>query len=324
MLDIKTELISLLDTYHKYPGKREECVDRLFILVYYHRTYFGLSMTDDESSDFLAQLYPAFIENLFCNYDSSKSTFYTFVCACLKYKANFFLKNDFNHNKKLTVLMEQVKSDALLDTSLLENNDIEDYQMQEKSELYSEKETKEPNMTEENDANKNQAKKMKEALLHWFNTAGKKGNKKGERRLIFILVCKAASFIDDEMLKNVSDYLDIDFEILSYYVDKFRCEFSKCNKEMLEASARRDKYFVKRLYAQRMLKLEHNSEYSKKIMNRTLEYSIKKYISASEEIKKKLKNVSNRRIARITGISRSCIDRICASSKSTLEQINLL
>lgn len=198
MLNIKDNVLSLLSLYNKDESKKAECVDRLFILVYYHRTSFGLSITDDEASDFLASIYPKGIESFFEKYDESKANFYTFICACLKYKCDFFLQNKLKGKNKLNVLIEQVKSDALLENTSLEETSLESTSLEstslENTPCYTP--SLETNM--QNYQNKEYAKicawgqfkrhekKMQEMLLQWFNNNSKRGDKKGERRLVFI------------------------------------------------------------------------------------------------------------------------------------------
>ena len=315
---MKENLNSLYADYANGNDK-EKCVDRLYILIYYHYKDFGLYLNKDDISDMLSTLYPKFIENIFIKYDAKKANFYTFTSACLKYQMQGFLKA--NHKKECTkeIILEEIKKEEedaihnILDTFFYHTSYIQYY----KENVASSKVA----IPKGNNREAFQDKKIEEEFKEWFMINKSKKQNKKYKRLIFILICKAAPFLDYNLLDKISSYLELDIKILQYYVDLCNLEYMTNNKHIVEAKQRRDKYFMKILFNEKMLREDEISEYDSSILKTSKEYSIKKYKTACAFLSGNIKSISNRTIAKITGISRSIIDRLIPNIKDLLEDI---
>lgn len=328
MSEIKEQVLSLLKDYscikcensEECLKKKNECVDKLFILLYYHPHAFGITMSKDVMSDFLSQLYPKFIENMFIKYDETKSNFYTFVNVCLKYQMNFFLQKNLKESMDESVLLRQ------LEVETAENEVVQSEQMQneipiepecssqlELTDNYEQIESK----TDEQD------QQMKQQLQSWFSDKTMSTKEKYKKRAVFILLCKAPSYVDDDMLSAINNYLKMPESLLYYFVERFNKAFANCNKEIESAEYRQNKYFIRYLHTAHLLQMYGKTEYEKSMLEKRLAFSLKHYLNASNFIKNKLKSVSNRTIATITGFSRSCVDRVCLNIKNLLEDIKI-
>ncbi len=320
MLEIKDKVLSLLKDYvcakceniDEWQKKKRECVDKLFILLYYHPRSFGINVSKDVASDFLSQLYPTFIEKLFDRYDETKSNFYTFVSVCMKYQMNFFLQKKLNKTMDESALLQQIQIQQLQGGGVQEevslipefSQKLEDFKNYKKAEYESDEE-------------------MKVQLQNWISDKKMSTKEKYKKRAVFILLCKTVSLVDDEMIQLINNYLEMPNLLLYYYIERFHNEFLNCNKKVENAEYRQNKYFIRYLHAAHLLEMDGKTEYEKKVLEKRLNFSFKHYVSASSFIKDKLKSVSNRTIAEITGFSRSCVDRVCLSARDLLEDIKI-
>ena len=314
MTDIKGKVLSLFNDYESAKdekpegkqGKRVECVDKLFILVYYNPRFFGLNMPEDMRSDFLSQLYPCFFENLFKKYDATKSSFYTFVNVCIKYQINFFLRKKLSDTMNESALLQQLQ----LEHSGFEESEAEEVEGNEclgKIKVNAHYEV--------------ESEQMKKELQIWISDKTMSAKEKYRKRAIFILLCKTASFLDDQILSKINSYLKMPTSLLYYYMERFAEEFVNCNKGVENAGYRRSKYLIRYLHTAHLLQMDGKTEYEQDILKKRLNFSHKHYMNASNFIKNKLKSVSNRSIAMITGFSRSCVDRVCLNAKDLFEDI---
>ena len=306
------EKVNTLYTDYASSKNKEKCVDMLYILIYYHYRDFGLYLNKDELSDMLSNLYPKFIENIFIKYDAKKSNFYTFICTCLKYQTQSFLRA--NRRKECTkeILLEEIKREENVvdDISNTIANETSHVQYDNKEVAY-----KVANIGSIQD------KKMKEELKKWFAINKSSKQNKKHKRLIFILMCKAAPFLDDSLLEELSLYLELDIKILQYYVSSCNVEYMKNSRHMVEAKQRRDKYFIRMLFNEKMLSKDGISEYDASLLKASKEYSIKKYKTACAFLSGNIKSISNRAVSKITGVSRSIIDRLLNNIKNLLEDL---
>jgi len=318
MLEIKEKVLSLLKDYRctecenieELQKKQTECVDKLFIMVYYHPRLFGLNMNKDVVSDFLSQLYPSFFENVFNKYDKTKSNFHTFLNVCIKYQIGFFMQKTMKHTMDESVLFQQLQLEHSECEHSQQQLDCECVQKIEASTSYEKAECV-PN------------DEMKKKLEIWISDKKLTTQEKYKKRAVFILLCKTASYIDDEMLIAINDYLKMPNSLLYYYMERFEKEFINCNKDVENAEYRKTKYFIRYLHTAHLLRMDGKTEYEKNMLEKRLNFSLKHYMNASNFIKNKIKSVSNRTIATITGFSRSCVDRVCTNIKKLLEDIKI-
>ena len=298
MINIKEKLDSLFSRYVADMDDSNKnvkiCVDELFQMIYCNPHCFGIMMRGDELSDFLTSLYPSSFQTIFEKYEKSKSSFYTFTCACLKYHSSFFLKKKIEKTVEDETIVEEFKQS------------VKD-EMNEFNEVNYEQYLKNFNF----DADKLPSNSdMAKQLAQWCALHASERGSKNVKKLIFVFVCKAAPFLDEELTIKIAEYLNMSFELLSYYVLVFNNEFIKCNKKITQAKEKRTKYFLRKLSFEKILQLDYLNESGKILMQKSLRYSVQKYSNANKEIKNQLKCVSNRQIARITGFSRSAIDRL--------------
>jgi len=323
MQDIKTNILVLAEEYNcAKNGKSDEkekkqnaCVDKLYILVYYHPRFFGIQMSKDQTSDFLAQLYPAFFQKVFERYDKTKSNFLTFLTVCIKNQMGFFVHKNVQETMDETVLIKQLQAEHLqfIDSSGLQEcsqeKDVQGMEMLEnEGNIY------------EYERNENDDE-MKEKLKIWMSDKSISTEEKYKRRAVFILLCKSAFYIDDDMLSVINSYLKMPPHLLYYYMERFAQEFTYCNKEVKSAETKKTKYFIRYLHTAHLLQLDTTTDYEKKVLEKRLNFSLKHYMIACNFVKERLKSVSNRTIAMITGLSRSCVDRVCLNAQSLLEGI---
>ena len=297
--NVKSQVNKLFPLY--VTGKqeyKEKCIDQLFILVYYNPRYFSITMKEEVLNDFRATLYPKVIENIFSKYDENKSSFFSFVCLCLKTQANAFLRKIYLKEALDETILKEVtndENDKFIDegNSTLQNsnsgaNDTSNFNI----------EYEESN--------------MKKELSVWLSETTSLQSKKNYKRAIFILSCKIAYLIDDGMLQMIAKYIGMPQDLLRYYIAKLNLQYSISSraKKIMEAKNQRDKYFVKKNATEALLMMENLSETGKSTLMCSKEYSIQKYKNACEKLESQRRAISNRTIAQITGISRSMIDRI--------------
>jgi len=166
-----------------------------------------------------------------------------------------------------------------------------------------------------------QENKIKKHLKEWFIKNKSTKQNKNHKRLIFVLICKAAPFLDDSLVEVLSLYLKLNIKILQYYVSLCSVEYMENNKHILEVKQRRDKYFIKMLFSEKMLKEEGISEYDESLLKISKAYNIKKYKNACAFLNTGIKSISNRAISKITGISRSIIDRLLSDTNNLLKDL---
>ena len=99
---------------------------------------------------------------------------------------------------------------------------------------------------------------------------------------------------------------------MRYYISKLNLEYADSSnaKKLLEVKNQRNKYFLRKTTAEVLLGNENLSKSGKNILECSREYSIEKYVKACKRLEVEKQSISNRTISRITGISRSMIDRI--------------
>ena len=304
--DVKSNVNKLFQIY--VTDKDEQnCIDELFILIYYHPKSFNITMSDEILNDFRSTLYPKIIKDIFLKYDEEKSSFFTFVCICLKNHARGFLRRLYLKN----AIDESVFKELTNDESSKSSN--EDNLVFQNNKL--ERSIDECNFNinyEEDD--------MKKMLSKWLLETDSLQAKKNYRKAIFVLSCKIAYILDENMISKIAKYIEIPENLFRYYISKVNLEYaiSTNAKKIIEAKSQRDKYFIRKTTADTLLNGENLSESGKNILKCSKEYSIKKYKKACKKLKEEKQNISNRTIARITGISRSMIDRILVNIANIL------
>ena len=302
--DVKNKVNNLFPLY--VTGKhKEKCIDELFILIYYNPRCFTITMKDETLNDFHSTLYPKVLENIFSKYDETKSNFFTFVCLCLKNHARAFLRELYRKNAIDDVLLKEITNDESInrDDFSFQNNSLE------------------LDINECDSNIKYEEHNMEKELSDWILETNSLQSKKNYRKAIFILSCKIAYLIDEKMLKAIADYIEISEDLLRYYISKLNLihAISSNAKKILEAKNQRDKYFVKKKSIEALLSSENLSESRKNTLKCSKEYSIQKYKIACKRLKTEKQIISNRTIAKVTGISRSMIDRILINISNILQ-----
>ena len=287
---------------------RKKCVDELFILIYYNPRCFSITMKDEILNDFRTTLYPKVIENIFLKYDEKKSSFFTFVCMCLKTHANGFLRKLYVKTAIDEAILKEItnnESDKFTDNddSTLKNN------------------TSVSNINNFNSHIEYEEENMKKMLSDWLLETTSIQSKKNYKRAVFILSCKIAYLFDEKMIRTISEYIEMPEDLLRYYISKLNLRYaiSSNAKKIIEAKNQRDKYFVRKNTAENLLMVENLSESGKSILKCSKEYSIQKYQKACKKLQTQSRAISNRTIAQITGISRSMIDRILTNISNILK-----
>ena len=290
--EIKCNVNKLSQLYVTEKNK-EKYIDELFILIYYHPRNFSITMKDEVLNDFRSTLYPKIIENIFSKYDKEKSSFFTFTCICLKNQAKVFLRELYLKNAIDESILNEIynnESIKILDEDASLNINIDECNLNIKY--------------EEND--------MQKMLTEWILKTDSLKTKKNYRKAIFILSCKLAYAFDEKMIKKIAEYIEIPESVFRYYISKINLEYSISTnaKKITNIKNQRDKYFVKKATANILLNCKNLSESGKIALKCSKKYSIQKYKKACKILETEKENISNRTIGRITGISRSMIDRI--------------
>ncbi len=307
--NIKQTVNALLSTYLLNRDLEKNiiktCAEKLFALVYCNPETFGIVMKEDDMSDFLTFLYPNTFQNIFEKYDESRSNFFTFVCACLKYQKSFFMKHEFKRKAQDAILLQEFKRD-------IENEFGEFYEFDYNKCLrnYTFPDAKMPSSED-----------MTKTLEKWRASNAFGRGAENVRKLIFLFACKSAPFVDDILVYKISKYIGMPFELLSYYILVFNVEFLKCNKEIMAAKEKSTKYFVRKISFEKILKLDYSTENQKCLIMKSLKYSEQKYEKANHILQEGVKCVSNRTIAKITGFSRSSIDRLFMNASYILSGV---
>ncbi|MGP1438560.1 MAG: hypothetical protein ACTTKH_05760 [Treponema sp.] len=302
-IHIKNKLNSLLQDYLSNHHK-SKATDGLFILIYFHPSAFGISLKDELLHDFLSTLYPNVLHNIFSKYNKSKSSFFTFVCTCLKYQAKCFLRKIYLKNAIDETIVNQLIN--TLNNKLIEDNNLAS--SENTLDLY----------TSEQEY---QDKDMQKMLCAWLLETKLYGIKKNYRKAIFILACKIAYLLDEDMISTIANYIQIPQHLLRYYISKLNLEYAMTSnaRKVFEVRCQRDKYFVRKSSAEALLNNGNLSESSKNSLQCSKEYSLEQYKRACIKLEGHLQTLSNRTIAKVTGISRSTIDRTLNSISDILK-----
>lgn len=286
---------------------KEKYIDELFILIYYHPRDFAITMKNEVLNDFRSTLYPKVIENIFSKYDEKKSSFFTFVCMCLKNHARAFLRKLYLKNAiDETVLKEITNNESV--KSMEEDNST----FQDNLEL---------NIDKSNSSTKYEENEMKKMLSAWLLENASLKTKKNYRKAVFVLSCKMAYILDEKMIEKIAEYIEMPEYLLRYYISKLNLIHATSSnaKKILEIKNQRDKYFIRKISAEILLNSENISDSGKSVLECSKKYSIQKYKIACKKLKTKKPIISNRTISRITGISRSMIDRIIINMSDILK-----
>ena len=307
--DIKNTTNKLFSLYVT-EDKKEIYVNELFILIYYHPRNFAIRMRDEVLNDFRATLYLKAIENIFLKYDEEKSSFFTFVCTCLKNQAKAFLRDLYVKNAIDESIFNEMANNATIKAIDENNSMFQDYGLDK-------------NADESNCDLKYEENDMKEMLSAWLSGTETLKPKKNYRKAIFILSCKIAYILDEKMIKKIAEYIEIPENLLRYYISKLNLEHATSSnaRKLLEVRTRRDKYFVRKASAEVLLSNGNLSESEKSILECSKKYSIQKYQKACKKLENEKQKISNRTIARVTGIARSMIDRILANISDILKHV---
>lgn len=307
--DIKSRTNKLFQLYVTENGKKE-CVDELFILIYYHPRNFAITMKDEILNDFCSTIYPKAIENIFSKYNEEKASFFTFVCICLKNHAKAFLRDLYHRNAIDEAVFKEMTNNENIKI-IDENNSVFKH-----NEL-------EVNIDECNSNIKYEENNMKEMLSEWLSKTASLKPKRNYKKAIFVLSCKIAYMLDEKMIKTIAEYIEMPEFLLRYYISKLNLEYaiSSNARKILEVRSQRDKYFVRKSSTETLLNNENLSESGKNILKCSREYSIQKYQKACKKLEVQRHSISNRTIARITSISRSMIDRILINISNILKYI---
>lgn len=297
--DLKDRVNKLFPVYVTTNDK-EKCIDELFILIYYHPKNFAITMKDETLNDFLSTLYPKLIKNIFSKYNKEKSSFFTFTCLCLKNHIKGFLRKLYLKN-------------AIDETILMEMTNNENSKTLDANNSASQDDILESNIDELfNPTMKYEENNMKKMLLEWLSQTKSLQHKKNYKRAIFVLSCKTAYVFNEKLIKKIAEYIEIPENLLRYYISKLNLEYADSSnaKKLLEVKNQRNKYFLRKTTAEVLLGNENLSKSGKNILECSREYSIEKYVKACKRLEIEKQSISNRTISRITGISRSMIDRI--------------
>lgn len=295
--DIKNE-VNNLHTSYVTENNKEKCIDKLFILIYYHPKKFGIKMNEENLNDFRFTLYPKIIEKIFSKYDKEKASFFTFVCMCLKNHAKAFLRKIYLKNAIDETILKEITNAENSKTIDKDNSTSESNDLERNNEADSDIDYEENN--------------MKKALSEWISKTNSLQRRKNYKQAIFVLSCKIAYVLDEKMIKKIADYIEMPENIMRYYVSRLNLEYANSSnaRKILEAKNRRDKYFIRKTSVENLLNTENLSESGKSVLECTKKYSIQKYKIACKKLETQKQSLSNRKIAKITGISRSMIDRI--------------
>lgn len=134
-----------------------------------------------------------------------------------------------------------------------------------------------------------------------------KSIKSSKEKMLLILALKSSYFIDEEQIKNVSEYCNVPVSKLSNSISNMNDTLNKKTKEIKEMEDKRDKeFFLHRRYREEMQDFDDyniNTERAKHV-GHLYEYHTTKWKSQNERIKRrKLKNCpSNKSIADVLGI----------------------
>lgn len=131
--------------------------------------------------------------------------------------------------------------------------------------------------------------------------------KSSKEKMLLILALKSSYFIDEEQIKNVSEYCNIPVSKLSNSISDMNDTLNKKTKEIKEMENKRDKeFFLHRKYREEMQDFDdYNINTARaKHVGHLYEYHTTKWKNQNELIKqRKLKNCpSNRSIADVLGI----------------------
>ena len=303
-----SDMVNNLFTLYVTKNDKEKCIDKLFILIYYHPQKFGITMKEELVHDFQSTLYPKAIENILAKYDKEKSSFFTFVCRCLKNHSRDFLRKLYLKDAIEKTILNEVTNNENT-KNIDEDNSMFHYNKIEKT---VDERVHNANYEEDN---------MKEKLSKWLLETGSLQSKRNYRKAIFILSCKIAYILDEQMITKIAEYIEIQENLLRYYISKINLEYATSSnaKKILEVRNQRDKYFVRKLSVETLLNNENISESRKVVLECSKSYSIEKYKKACKNLERKKCTISNRAISRITGISRSMIDRILINISDILK-----
>lgn len=283
---------ALVDTYKKTPGieLKEKTIAALGEFLYTNLNRFHLDyLTEDYRSDFIVTLYPrlgAIIEH----FDSTKAAFGTYIRMVIRLSYRTFIKNRYGYEARQKVYETE-------ETTRLLSIDTDQSNTDEWNSLVCE----------------NKTTYSKQIKLKETEKLSKK-KKEIQGRIVFLLACKAAHYLDDSAIAQVallSGYSQI------YIREKLAEIHLECTKkrDIIQCSVeKQNSYYIrsqKCLYEMKYMDSDSSRHIS---LEKEYRYCTKRRDELRKKASKHIRTPSNRFLSVVLGISRGTIDATLASA----------
>lgn len=290
---------------------KKQSLEKLFTLIYLNLKDFKIFLDEDTSSDFILYVYPN-LEKLLKKYCPEKSLFSTFLHMNLQYMLISFLRKK---SKELRLYEAAIAEKTQTIISYMEEqfNEIEyaaENTVKYCSGINSFYFGVKPIRRKANIDDSSRIKDFQEKnVLLFFKRKDVPKQVNEKRKTVFFLACKAAVFLDDDIMLKIADYIDMPAHILKKYIEDLKQKSHRIIEKIEEHKIIRDKNYIKKIACEKRLNSGKAGNYEKELLLRAQKISSSRFKEAISKDKNQIKCPSNRLIAKILNISRSSVDK---------------
>lgn len=267
---------------------KEQAARIIWTDIYMHPFDYGLlCFTEDQRSDFLLSIQKTF-ESLFEKFNQGQVSFKTFITGCLINQKNSFLRQQLKREHERRTLDTFLRSKGEEDTEKYANEVVSEYESVAKREY------------EKSSASEN-VKDFEAVVAQEVDTYEKKHQRIAELTAL-VLTMKACKDVDDDTISAVSDFTQIDKNLLYDKIQDLKQKMTQKNESYQTLVRRRNNaFYFHRKYMQEMASLTSTQkqidELKKKYEGQTKKWQQKNQFLASVS-----DTPSNEEIAKSIGI----------------------
>lgn len=257
-----------------------EAVNVIWEDIYTKPYYYGLGyFTDDQRSEFLIEIHDL-LEKLFAKFNGGALSFRAFVAGCIANNKMSFLRTQFSKSTEDRSMVGFLKTRGEEESEKYENGfeNIEAYEKQEAK-----------------------VKKFSD-IIEQETTDRKKRDKRIAEVTTLVLALKACKDLDDDMVCKVSDFTEIDKEVLYDKLQELKKSMGTREKNHQKIVRKRNNaFFYHRKYMEEMISPD-TSEKKLARLRQKYEIQTKKWEDSNKILSEFSQSPSNDEIAKAIGL----------------------
>ncbi|UTC61974.1 nucleoside-triphosphatase [Treponema sp. OMZ 788] len=285
------------------PVRRQELLMHIFEIIYVNAERFGLYFKDEDlRSDFLLKFYyklPRILEN----YNSSLSSFYTYLTNHLRFYYLTFKCKTVRHEINDTVIAEQEGSrwEYLMGEYDLDENF--NFYVAEPEPSYCDVKPKALGLNDE----KPQSKYLTRMRDIYFGMPCK-------HRKIFLLACRACFFLDDDLIDKIAAAIKMDPRLLCSILHDLKSACFNRYEKINYCVGNRNRYYVKAQLFKYLLMHTYNTKTQLTKICFSLKHNRHLWDKAKRLNRRQLKAPSSTDIGKYINLYKGTIDKNIAKS----------